>query len=170
MWQWASALIGATVAELTGSDAQTGASTAASGTKNNSELLGPIEAFNLFAKAFGYVIVIESGVQVIKNSAGEVIATYSSDVDGWLDSAGTAIGDSIGDLYIWAKNGGNLKRLPDSVIDELGGEEWTQEVKKQTGGSKSDLFWDPKTGEVYSVPKGKRGAPPQHVADVDPRQ
>jgi len=100
MWQWASALIGATVAELTGSDAQTGASTAASGTKNNSELLGPIEAFNLFAKAFGYVIVIESGVQVIKNSAGEVIATYSDIVDGWIDSAGNTIGNTIDDLYI----------------------------------------------------------------------
>ena len=109
MWQWASALIGATVAELTGSDAQTGASTAASGTKNNAELLGPIEAFNLFAKAFGYVIVIESGVQVIKNSAGEVIASWSSMASGWVDSAGDWIGDNVNDFILWAKKSGKEK-------------------------------------------------------------
>lgn len=58
--------------------------------------------------------------------------------------------------------------MPKDKIDELGGEDFTREVKKQTGKSKSDLYWNPKTGEVYSVPK--KGGEPEHVADVEPRK
>lgn len=44
----------------------------------------------------------------------------------------------------------------------------SEEPKKQTGKSKSDLYWNPKTGEAYSVPK--KGGEPEHVADVEPRK
>ena len=34
--------------------------------------------------------------------------------------------------------------MPKKVIDDLGGEDYTQEVKRNTGKSKSDLYWNPK--------------------------
>jgi RHS repeat-associated protein len=59
-----------------------------------------------------------------------------------------------------------LRRLPDSIIRDLGGEDYTQPLKKYAGGSGSDLHWDPSTGEVYAIPK--RGGVPQHVDTIDP--
>ncbi len=47
----------------------------------------------------------------------------------------------------------------EKVINEKGGEERTRELKKDTGKSKSDLYWNPKTGDVYSVPKHGGGDP-----------
>ncbi|MBP2644172.1 MAG: Hemagglutinin repeat protein, partial [Firmicutes bacterium] len=169
MWQWASAIIGATAAKLTGGDAQTGASTAASGTKNNAQLIGdPFELYVLGLEALGFVVVVEAGVQVIKNKAGEVIASWSSTANGWVDSAGNWICDNAGDFYIWAKSGGQLKRVPDKVIQEKGGEEWTQGLKEKTGKSGSDLYWDPKTGDVYSVPKNKKfSGSPEWVGNIN---
>jgi|GEM_PF-3996532 len=41
LWQWASAVVGATATSIVGGNAQAGASTAASGTKNNEGYLGP---------------------------------------------------------------------------------------------------------------------------------
>lgn len=49
------------------------------------------------------------------------------------------------------------KKMPKKVIDDLGGEDYTQEVKRNTGKSKSDLYWNPKTGDVYAVPKNGKG-------------
>lgn len=40
------------------------------------------------------------------------------------------------------------------------GEDFTRELKKQTGKSRADLYWD-KNGKIYSVPKG--GGIPQEV-------
>ena len=54
----------------------------------------------------------------------------------------------------------DLDRLPKSKIKELGGEDYTQGAKRNTGKSKSDLYWD-KEGNVYTVPKN--GGPPQWV-------
>ena len=51
----------------------------------------------------------------------------------------------------------DLDKLPKNKIMELGGEDYTQGIKRNTGKSKSDLYWD-KEGNVYSVPK-KGGAP-----------
>lgn len=42
--------------------------------------------------------------------------------------------------------------LPKEKIKEMGGEDYTAPLKKQTGKSKSNLYWDPSTGRVYSVP------------------
>ena len=58
----------------------------------------------------------------------------------------------------------DLKKLSDSKIKELGGEDYTQGIKRQTGKSKSDLFID-KKGNIYSVPKN--GGPPQWVDRID---
>lgn len=52
----------------------------------------------------------------------------------------------------------DLDRLPQDVIDKNGGEDFTQELKKEGGKSKSDLYWD-KEGNIYTVPK--KGGPPQ---------
>ena len=54
----------------------------------------------------------------------------------------------------------DLDRLPKNKIKELGGEDYTQGAKRNTGKSKSDLYWD-KAGNVYTVPKN--GGPPQWV-------
>ncbi len=48
-------------------------------------------------------------------------------------------------------NVGELKRLPDYKVQELGGEGYTSSIKSKTGKSKGDLYWNPKTGEVYVV-------------------
>jgi len=54
----------------------------------------------------------------------------------------------------------DLDKLPQDVIDENGGEDFTQDLKKEGGKSKSDLYWD-KDGNIYTVPKN--GGPPQWV-------
>lgn len=59
----------------------------------------------------------------------------------------------------------SIDKLPNEVIDELGGEDFTQGTKRGSGKSKSDLYWD-KDGNIYSVPK--KGGPPQWV-DFFPR-
>ena len=59
---------------------------------------------------------------------------------------------------------GNLKRLPDPWIERLGGEDYTADRKKDTGGSRADLYYDPDTRRIYSVPKG--GGEPQYVDDL----
>ncbi|MGX7243645.1 hypothetical protein ACWOC1_02220 [Enterococcus quebecensis] len=53
------------------------------------------------------------------------------------------------------------KRLPNNKVKDLGGEEYTQDVKGKSGKSKADLYWNPKTGDVYSIPKN--GEPPTYV-------
>ena len=88
-----------------------------------------------------------------------------SDGLGWVSQTGEKIGAVAQDLYVYVKYKGNLKRLPKEKIDELGGEEYTREVKKQTGKSKADLYWDSKTGNVYSIPK--HGGEPEWVDKVD---
>ena len=50
-------------------------------------------------------------------------------------------------------------------IKELGGEEYTREVKGKNGGSKANLYWD-KSGRVYTIPND--GNSPQWV-DTVPR-
>jgi hypothetical protein len=57
-----------------------------------------------------------------------------------------------------------LKRLPKKIIDKLGGEEYTSQVKENVGKSMSDLFWNPRTGDVYSIPKN--GGQPQWVDTI----
>ena len=84
----------------------------------------------------------------------------------WISDNGEYIGDQIQDLIVWAKSDRQLKRLPKKVINEKGGEEWTWELKKDTGKSKSDLYWNPKTGDVYSVSK-HGGGEPEWVGNVN---
>ncbi len=62
---------------------------------------------------------------------------------------------SLGDADI-----SDLDKLPKNKIKELGGEDYTQKAKKNTGKIKSDLYWD-KEGNVYSVPK--KGGVPQWI-------
>ncbi|EOH99484.1 hypothetical protein UAW_00636 [Enterococcus haemoperoxidus ATCC BAA-382] len=58
----------------------------------------------------------------------------------------------------------DLKRLPNNKVKDLGGEEYTQDVKGKSGKSKADLYWNPKTGDVYSIPK--KGGPPTYVDTI----
>ena len=83
----------------------------------------------------------------------------------WISNTGEYIGDQIWALIVWAKSGRQLKRLPKKIIDNKGGEEWIRELKKETGKSKSDLYWNPQTGDVYSVPK-RGGGEPEWVGNV----
>ena len=54
----------------------------------------------------------------------------------------------------------DLDKLPQDVINENGGEDFTQELKKEGGKSKSNLYWD-KDGNIYTVPNN--GGAPQWV-------
>lgn len=103
--QWASAIAGAAAAKAVGGDAQTGGSTSASDTKNNfldteHLLQNPVVAGALLLA--GYVVDQQNR---ILNKEGEVVASWSETVGGWVDSAGTAIED----LYNWAKQSGKEK-------------------------------------------------------------
>jgi RHS repeat-associated protein len=46
----------------------------------------------------------------------------------------------------------DLRKLPDNKVEELGGEGYTQGAKKDAGKSKANLYWNPKTGDVYTKP------------------
>ena len=171
--QIVSAIVGAAAAKAAGEAAGAGATSAASGTKNNNAAVAiPEMALTALVFAMGYVLITdEKGNQSISNTIDGIpktIAEYSEDIGAWLDTNGDTIDSEIQDFIVWAKSGFELKRMPKDKIDELGGEDFTREVKKQTGKSKSDLYWNPKTGEVYSVPK--KGGEPEHVADVEPRK
>ena len=170
--QIVSAIVGAAAAKAVSGNAGAGAISAASGTKWNAAVAIPEMTLTALVFAMGYVLITdEKGNQSISNTIDGIpktIAEYSEDIGAWLDTNGDTIGSEIQDFIVWAKSGFELKRMPKDKIDELGGEDFTQEVKKQTGKSKSDLYWNPKTGEVYSVPK--KGGEPEHVADVEPRK
>ena len=42
----------------------------------------------------------------------------------------------------------DLKRVPDGLVKVMGGESWTREMKRLSGASRSDLFWNPRTHEI----------------------
>lgn len=56
-----------------------------------------------------------------------------------------------------------LERVPDNIIEQLGGEDYTQKQKKDGGKSHADLFWDRK-GNIYTLPK--KGKVPQYVTTI----
>ena len=143
--QIVSAIVGAAAAKAVGGNAGAGATAAASGTKNNNAAVAiPEMALTALVFAMGYVLITdEKGNQSISNTIDGIpktIAEYSEDIGAWLDTNGDTIGSEIQDFIVWAKSGFELKRMPKDKIDELGGEDFTREVKKQTGKSKSDLY------------------------------
>ena len=69
--------------------------------------------------------------------------------------ASGAIGAGVNEAII-----GKIKKIKDPGTAQI--------VSAIVGKSKSDLYWNPKTGEVYSVPQN--GGEPEHVADVEPRK
>jgi len=77
----------------------------------------------------------------------------ASEAEGGSKEKGKA--EDLGDADIK-----DLDKLPQDVIRENGGEDFTQELKKESGKSKSDLYWD-KEGKIFAVPKN--GGPPQWV-------
>ena len=167
-----SGVIGAAAAKAIHGDATAGVISAASGTKYN--FLAPIatEAVELLLPviaAFGYGLTTDENGQksVTKLVDGiiETMATYIPD-KGWFSSTHEFISDQINDVVIFLKSNGQLKRLPDQKVQELGGEKWTQEIKAKTGKSKADLYWNPKTREVFSIPK--QGGEPELVDVLDP--
>ena len=111
------------------------------------------------------------------------VITYIEDTVWYLFNGGITVGDTAEDIredVIYkaeeksnnkdkTKNLGDakvkdLKRIPKNKIKELGGEDYTQPTKRDGGKSRSDLYWNPKTGDVYSVPKG--GGIPQWVDNI----
>lgn len=53
--------------------------------------------------------------------------------------------------------------MPDNIIEQLGGEDYTQKQKKDGGKSHADLFWDRK-GNIYTLPR--KGKAPQYVTTI----
>ena len=166
-----SGVLGAAAAKAIGGNAKAGASAAASGTKYN--FLAPIatEAVELLPviAAFGYGLTTgengQKSVTKLVDGIIETMATYIPD-KGWFSSTHEFISDQINDIVIFLKSNGQLKKLPDQKVQELGGEKWTQEIKAKTGKSKADLYWNPKTREVFSIPK--QGGEPELVDVLDP--
>jgi hypothetical protein len=104
--QWASVIVGAAAAKTVGGSAQAGASTAASGTKNNMfwipaavSALG--DAIPLIA---GYYIVCTDEGKKIVNETGKVLAAAVAE-GGFVDSYGNYLGDKWDDFVYWASNG-----------------------------------------------------------------
>jgi len=125
--QWASAIVGAVAAKLVGGDAQTGASVAASATKNNEDGHPVHDMVNsAMFLTLGYVMTtLADGSQAVVNAAGEVVATLS-DAGEWVDSAGNAIGDFkdwVYNKYIsykYDKAVENGEPCPNHQIDDSG--------------------------------------------------
>lgn len=114
VWQWASYVIGAAAAKAVGGDAQTGGSSAASGTKNNSQLLPPVE---WALKALGFTVTLYMGFQIIKDKAGKTVASWSKEKNGWVDSAENWIGDNWNSIVLWAK-GESTSQAVDNVLKD----------------------------------------------------
>lgn len=68
--------------------------------------------------------------------------------------------EGLGDIDV-----SKLNKLSKSQIKKLGGESFTQELKTNVGKSKTDLFVDKTTGDIFSI--GKKGTPPQFVGNID---
>ena len=159
LMQWMSAAVGGITGELVSKNPQLGKSTSSNGTKNNDVAVAPIYALPaLFVYSTG------NSLELVKRIIDETGASINASGQ-WISDTGEYIGEYIQDLIVWAKSGRQLKRLPKKIIDNKGGEEWTRELKKETGKSKSDLYWNPKTGDVYSVPK-RGGGEPEWVGNV----
>ena len=87
--QWASAIVGAIAAKAVNGDAQTGSSTAASGTKNNFAFLAPLAVAGL--EELGLSMVIAGEVTYLVNEYGAPVSTY--------------VGDQVDDFILWASDG-----------------------------------------------------------------
>ncbi len=131
--QWASYIIGS----ATGT---TGRIVALYGTKYNdlASLALEIPGVKALLAAAGIVIVIDAGVQVLKNEAGEVIASWSPTVGGWIDSAG----DTIDDLVYWAKQSGKEK-----ANDVPSWAKGNQPTEEESGKDFAKRLMDEKYGE-----------------------
>jgi filamentous hemagglutinin len=143
--QWASAIVGAVAAKLVGGDAQTGASVAASATKNNEDGHPVHDMVNsAMFLTLGYVMTtLADGSQAVVNAAGEVVATLS-DAGEWVDSAGNAIGDFkdwVYDKYINAT-------FPDSP-DDFNPDGLVKNEYPCTKNGKIIKWQDPQTGAGY---------------------
>ena len=129
MWQWASALIGAAAAKAVGGDAQTGASTAASGTKNNilawaKPIIKPIlkNIDRSFLKNNQYIAFSLDFGEAIQGRVGLILDKFGnvSEVEG--------LGGGVGLLPLSA--GGTIG----TVIDADGGEFDSQKMKDAING------------------------------------
>ena len=161
-----SAVVGIAVNSILEEDTETGAAVSQYGMKwNNFAIVwGAKEIASVALAAAGFTI----SANTIKDAQQNVVAVYNN-VSGWVDAAGDVIGNEWQDLVVFAKSKGQLKRMPKRKIDELGGENYTQGLKRKVGKSHSDLYWNPKTGDVYAVPKEKgKGQEPELVDTVDP--
>jgi RHS repeat-associated protein len=57
-----------------------------------------------------------------------------------------------------SENTSGLKKLPDNLIPKLKELNWDHDDKGK-GGSRKDIFYDPKTGKMYELPKSGKGEP-----------
>ena len=159
LMQWMSATVGGITGKLVSNNSLLGESISSNGTKNND-----IAVAHIYTLPALIICSISSPLELTEQIINETGATINESGQ-WISNTGEYIGDQIWDLIVWAKSGRQLKRLPKKIIDNKGGEEWTRELQKETGKSKSDLYWNPKTGDVYSVPK-RGGGEPEWVGNV----
>lgn len=99
MWQWASALIGAAAAKAVGGNAQAGASTAASGTKNN-ELNGIIEKEQLSEAQIQMYEKMQAELEESKTGATDFMREHDM-LANWLyaDAKAGATAGAVGSDY-----------------------------------------------------------------------
>ena len=145
---------------------------------------------NGVAAAAGISVAPVAGAIIVTVVVAGIIIEWTG-LDETIEDGVSSIADSISDFLASKKKGENKKGkgkkgkekkgrevndlgdadisdldpLPKNKIDELGGEDYTQALKRESGKSKSDLYWD-EEGNVYAVPK--KGGPPQWV-DFIPR-
>ena len=117
--QLLSASLGYTVDKLLGGDGLEGASIAQAGTKWNS-LLPQLENDLHGIGSTLFTLATLSSLKI--DSAGKIIDKY-----------GNILFESYNELVVYLRWDGKLKKMPKKVIDDLGGEDYTQEVKRNTG-------------------------------------
>jgi RHS repeat-associated protein len=88
------------------------------------------------------------------NNIGAQIVRTVNDYVNWFMT--TNVGGIVG--VLWDATHfppiSQLKKMSPKMIRKLGGEKFTSKYKSKSGGPRSNLYWDPRTGRVYAVPRG----------------
>lgn len=150
--QWASAIVGSAAATVVGGEAQTGGSTAASGTKNNWFFIPPAIAAlgEVVPYAAGtYLVATPEGRKILDNT-GQVLATWVADAGGFVDGYGNYLGNKWDDISSWVQKQFNPPAT-NTTNPSIGGT--TTDSQQQGSSSPPPIAsGDPNSGTSTTIP------------------